>query len=241
MENTENTEKISKYVKGYFKIELLKDDEVLYEYEDKNKVLIWVYKNFSNTVYGFNVPDIDDCRIHAVALGTDGVELNGSLKEIQYDRKRMYSEDRFWTGDFFLGEKSYVYQATFGRPSSEGTHYAFKYNEGTTFPHHAGSPKNYRGQAYNDIEEKEAGLSIERYFANNTIYQTIYLGKLAGNGHPMWDNPPKFSEAALYMTSGATESGDYLGTLFSMKTFPEMPKTDGCVIKIQWNLDFNID
>jgi hypothetical protein len=57
----------------------------------------------------------------------------------------------------------------------------------------------------------------------------------------MWDVGPKFSEAALYMTEGATELGDSLGTLFSMKTFPDMPKTEGCVIKIQWDLDFNLD
>jgi hypothetical protein len=73
------------------------------------------------------------------------------------------------------------------------------------------------------------------------LKQSIYLGKLAGNGHPMWENAPEFSEAALYLTTGATKSGDSLGTLFSMKTFPKMKKTSACVIKIQWDLDFQID
>jgi len=153
----------------------------------------------------------------------------------------MFSENNFWSWNYYPPEKAYVYQVTFNKPSTKDLTYAYKLNEGATFPHDAGVPKQYRGPAYNDEKELEASVSIKRSFQNGIITNEIYIGKLAANGHPMWDTPPKFSEAAFYMTIGTDEvTGNPLGTLFSMKTFPEMPKSEQCVIKIQWDLDFNL-
>jgi hypothetical protein len=85
---------------------------------------------------------------------------------------------------------------------------------------------------------------MKRSFENGVLKQHIYVGKLAGNGHPMWEDYggfPEFNEAALYMPENTAESGDPLGTLFSMKTFPNMKKSPECVIIIDWDLDFRLN
>ena len=97
---------------------------------------------------------------------------------------------------------------------------------------------NYIDELIKD-KERAKKQSVGKILAGN-VTQEFYLGKLAGNGHPAWDSPVKFNEAALYMTTGATESGDSLGTMFSMKVFPGMIKTDKCVIKITWELQFGL-
>jgi hypothetical protein len=233
-------ERIPKTVKGYFKIELIEDDKVIYEYEEQNKVVMWVYQMFGDEVFGFNPPDPDDFRIHSFALGTNGID-GDNLKEVANNQTRMFSEDKFWDGQHFPPEESYVYQVTFAKPTGTNLQYAYKIDEGATWPHYDGSPIEYRGPAYNNEEEIESSVTIKRSWENNILHQEIYVGKLVGNGHPMWDNPPPYSEAALYMTPGATKDGDQLGLLFSMKTFPAMKKSDACVIKITWDLDFNLN
>lgn len=238
----DNTELVPKLVQGYFKIESINsDNEVIYEYEDKNKIIIWVHRYFANAVFGYNPPNIEDFMIHAIALGTDGEdETANKLRPIEDDQQRLYSEDNFWSQKYTPPENSYVYQATFLRPSSELYQDADKINEGPTWPHDYGNPRIYRGDPKNSEDELESGLRVQRGFSNGILTQEFYLGKLAGNGIPAWDNAVKYSEAALYMTSGATERGDSLGTMFSMKVFPGLPKSDQCIIKITWNLDFNI-
>lgn len=232
---------VPKMVEGNFRIEVIEDEKIIYEYEDKNKILIWVHEYFANAVYGMTPPDIDNFRIHAFALGTNGeYPLNGGTKPIENDRKRLYSEDNFWNMIHYPPEESYVYQVTFDKPEVPSEHLVTKISEGTTWPHLYGNPIEYMGTPKNYEDEIEAGVTIERSFDNGILTNEIYLGKLAGNGHPMWENPVKFSEAAFYMTDGATENGDKLGTMFSMKTFPGMPKTEHCVIKIQWTFNFNI-
>jgi hypothetical protein len=234
-------EKIPKLIEGHFKIEVIEDNKIIQSYEDKNKVVIWVHRYFADAVYGLTPPDIDKFRIHAVALGTDGEdEVNAKLRDIEDDQINLYSEYNFWNAKYYPPENSYVYQATFGVPNTDTYDYITKIDEGPTWPHLHGVPKDYRGEPKNAEDELEAGMSIQRGFSNGILTQEIYLGKLAGNGHPMWDDPVKYSEAALYMTDGATIDGNSLGTLFSMKTFPGMAKSDQCVIKITWILDFNI-
>ncbi len=244
--NTEIKEKIPKMVNGYFKIELIDADtnEIIDSYEENNKVLIWVYQYFSESVFGYAPPNIDDFRIHSIALGTDGEVVTSTdvtPKDIPIDQHYLFSEENFWNGNHTPPENSYVYQVTFSKPSSYDFKYADKMNEGATWPHISNNPKNYRGDPWNYEDEIEAGISVRRGFQNGILSQEIYLGKLAGNGHPMWENAVRYSEAALYMTDGATEDGRTLGTIFSMKTFPGMVKTDACVLKITWNLSFEIN
>ena len=238
------SERIPKMVKGYFKIESIDENgNVIESYEDHNKIVVWVYHSFADAVYGYTPPDVDDCRIQAVALGTDGVDEYNNLRSIDNEQKKLYSETNFWDTPDYNGEEwnAYVYQATFTKPSTNDPHYAYKTNEGTTYPAWSlGNPKDYRGVAYNSEDSLEGCLSIRRSYQNKIIHQEIYLGKLAGNGHPMWEQSPEFSEAALYMPEGTT-TGDSLGTMFSMKTFPKMKKSEYCVIKITWDLDFNFN
>jgi len=246
MNTSKIKEKIPKMVNGYFKIELMdaNTNEIIDSYEENNKVLIWVYQYFGESVFGYIPPDIDKYRIHALALGTDGEVVTSTditPKDIPINKSRLYSEDNFWESKLDPPENSYVYQVTFSKPSSYDFEYVNKLNEGPTWPHISNNPKTYRGEPWNYEDEIEAGISVRRGFQNGILSQEIYLGKLAGNGHPMWENTVRYSEAALYMTDGATEDGEFLGTIFSMKTFPGMPKTDSCVIKITWNLDFNLN
>jgi len=238
------SEKVKKLVKGYFKIESINPEtnEIIDSFEDENKVVVWVHDYFANAVFGLNPPSIDYFRIHAFALGTDGVDdLHDKVKPIENDQTKLYSEANFWDGKYYPPEKSYVYQVTFDKPITDTFGYVNKKNEGATWPHLYGEPKSYRGEPMNTDDEIEAGLSVQRGFSNGVLTQEFYLGKLAGNGHPMWDDPVKFNEAALYMTFGSTEYGDSLGTMFSMKTFPGLAKSDQCVIKISWNLSFLMD
>jgi len=243
MKENNLTEKIPKLVNGHFKIEIINPDtnEIIKEYEDNNKVVIWVHKYFGDAVFGLTPPDIDKFRIHSFCIGTDGEDkIYNKIRPIEDEQTSLYSEDNFWNGKFNPPENSYVYQITFDKPQSETFEYTTKLNEGATWPHTYGLPKAYRDTPRNSDDELEAGLSVERGFSNGVLSQVFYLGKLAGNGHPMWDDTVEFSEAALYMTDGSTLDGSSLGTLFSMKTFPGMPKTDQCVIRIQWDLDFNL-
>ena len=237
------TEKIPKLVQGHFKIELIdeKTGEILKKHEDNNKILIWVYRYFAESVFGLNPPDIDDFRIQAFSLGTSGeYPLGGGTKPIDINQEQLFSEYNFWNDDLIPPEESYVYQVTFDKPSSENFEYVQKLNEGATWPHQNGIPLNYRGTPLNYEDELEAGVSIKRGFSNGILSQEIYIGKLAGNGHPAWGSTVTYSEAALYMPLGKTDKGDSLGTIFSMKTFPGMPKSESCVIRIQWDLDFNL-
>jgi hypothetical protein len=239
------TERVKKVVQGHFKIQVVNPDtgEVLDSYEDYNKVVVWVYRYFGEAVYGFEPPDIDKFRIHSFAIGTNGVDEYGRLKEISDNQKQMYSEMKFWEGDVPSEEQrqAYVYQISFEKPSDNDEHYAFKTDEGATYPAYSNRPKDYRGHPYNDIHEIEGCISMKRSFQNGVLKQHIYVGKLAANGHPMWEKFPEFNEAALFMPEGTAESGNPLGTLFSMKTFPSMMKSPECVIIIDWDLDFRLN
>jgi len=238
--NITNNEKIPQMVNGYFKIEVKdKHGKILNSYEDKNKIMVWIHEMFSDAVYGYNPPNIEDFIITTIALGTDGIDSNGIPKDLPNNMQRMYSEDNFWNYNVYAPEKAYVYQATWDTPQTDIYGSVEKLNEGATVPHMGGVPLYYRGNPVND-EESYAGLKVYRGFSNGILQQKFILEVFSGNGHPMWAQGPGYSEAALYTKKGATESGEYLGTMFSMKTFPEMIKTEDCVISIQWDLDFNI-
>ena len=219
---------------GDFKIELIEDDKVIQKYEEKNQIMNPIFNWTSRTVYGGGLwkPKIEDFMIHCVVLGTDGVDEFNNPKKINPWRDNLFSEENFWENSYDQ-KKSFLYQATFKQPDTLDEHYAEKLNEGPNIP----DITQYRGRAFNDPKYKEAGLFIKRSYDHQTIRQEIYLGKFAGNGPASW-NGVDYSEAALYLTRGATELGDKLGTIFSMKTFPKMKKTDSCIIKITWDILF---
>jgi hypothetical protein len=133
-----------------------------------------------------------------------------------------------------------VYQVNFRPPTTDNFVVADKISEGATFPTHNGYPVDYIGDPYNNPDYKEAGITITRGYNNQYLRQEIYIGKYAGNGEPDWENRPKFSEAAFYVNYGRTPDGRRLGHPISFKTFPEMTKTEDCVIRINWDLNFHL-
>lgn len=228
-------------LEGRFSIQLIDAEtgKVIQEHKENNKIMYPLYNWVSNLNYkptSWLKPE--DFIIHCVALGTDGIDEFNNPKKIAVQRPQLFSEENFWNGNYLAHETAYVYQATFEAPTENTLHYAVKTDEGATYPHVSGIPSNYRGIPYNDPAQKEAGLSIKRSFENNTITHEIYLGKFAGNGLPNWGYVD-YSEAAIYMTRAATSTGDKLGAILAMKTFPKMRKTDTCIIKIKWDLVYN--
>jgi hypothetical protein len=232
-------ERVPKMVQGYFKItQKDRKGNILYEYEDKNKIMVWTHKMFGELIYGYEPPPPEDFFIHCVALGTDGIEESGAPKEITADRTRLFSEEKFWNLDLYPENKAYVYQATWGKPTTNDYGYITKLNEGANFPHDEGRPIYYRDEPFND-PYTYVGLKVQRGYADGILTQDFVLEIFSGNAHPIWDVGPRFSEAALYSAAGAREDGKSLGTMFSMKTFPEMIKSEDCIIEINWTLDFN--
>jgi hypothetical protein len=190
MENI--NERVKQTVKGHFKIQVVNPDtnEVIDSYEDYNKVVVWVYKYFGEAVYGNIPPEIDKFRIHSFAIGTDGIDQNGRLKDISDNQKQMFSEIKFWKGAVPIEEErhAYVYQISFDKPDTYTDNYAYKTDEGATYPAYSNVPKDYRGHPYNELDELEGCVSMKRSFENGVLKQHIYVGKLAGNGHPMWED-----------------------------------------------------
>ena len=235
MEITENVEGL---LKGYFKIEKINPDtkEVLEVFEEENQIQAPIHFMTSRMCWKGSI-DPNDFIISGFAIGTDGLNTDGSPKTFNKFRKHLFSENNFWNGsaDF---DNSYVYQVHFEEPPSNDYHTVTKISEGATFPHENGVPTGYQGTPYNDPLNKEAGVTITRSYENYLLNQEIYVGKYAANGIE-GENPPKFSEASFFMNRGRTIDGTDLGAPISMKTFPGMTKTDECVIRITWNLDFS--
>ncbi len=191
----------------------------------------------------YNPPlSIEDMELVCFAIGTDGIDSDGAPKEYDSTRVRLFSEDNFWNDGAQYNDsdmKRYVYQVTFEQTDNENVAEDLNTtNEGATFPVDAsGNPMRYRE---NIIGVDATKLTVNSTFSNNIIEFNFHLGQFAGNGCERWSLAPKFSEAALYMRRSATSLGDHLGTIFSMRTFPELPKTDACSIKIKWVIDFNV-
>ena len=236
-------------VEGRFKIELFDhtQNKVIQSFEETNMIMNPVAELYSHmashTEDVYSPPlQITDFNIIAFALGTDGLNADETPKDIDPTWTQLNSERRFWTegpshndGDM----KKYVYQVTFEQDSHDGTeHDCLVQNEGGTFPVDASGQPLYYREVISGVDSVK--MLASSTYSNNIITFKFHLGQFAGNGCPDWTLAPTFSEAALYMRRGATTSGDSLGTIFSMKTFPKMPKTDSCSIKVEWILDFNV-
>jgi hypothetical protein len=237
----------TKYVEGYFKIQAFDTEgKEIYHFEKKNKVMDSVANFFSRIVAkkeDFYSPPLvaQDLEMITFALGTDGVDSAGNPKEFLSSRNRLHAEDNFWNDGVSYNDgdmKKYVYQVTFEQPPQEDQEVDLvTQNEGATFPVDQNLlPLRYRDVIIGVDSTKLTG-TVE--YHNNVIKFKFTLGQFAGNGCPTWNLAPTFSEAALYMRRGNTTLGDHLGSLFSMRTFPALPKTDACSIKIEWVIDFN--
>ncbi len=229
-------DQISKPLCGYFAIDMFDEDgKNIHHYEDPNQIMNQVGVVFSNYVLGDN-PNLllDSAQLGAIVVGSNGVTGDGSPKYINRKRPRLFSETNYWKSGKKTPQDSYLYQSTFDLKTidpatnvvtllKEGSNYDSKGVE--TAAEYMGTPTP---------TNKELGSTL---FARVTPGKVVFIyeiKKLSGIGSH------KFSEAALYMRLGAKPDGNPLGTIFSMKTFPEVEKTNACLLQLTWTIDFNL-
>jgi len=254
-------------LKGYFRIETYdKHDKLINVYEDNNRIMVRVPYNFACVTYGMGCAgfgdwpsgglNIEDLAISCIAIGTDGVDDEGELKEVSCDRDMLYSEENLWqaqaTGsisELDIDMDKYVYQTSFDTNinpiNNDDMVKATKSSEGPSFPWDFSTnyPKFYRMSGPgNGLEFEDTSMTVLSKIDSLELKYEFTLGQFAGNG--VWMKAPTFNEAALYMryipTSVVNQypSADILGAMFSMKTFPNQYKTEACYFRIKWNIIF---
>ena len=63
-----------KPIKGYFKVEKINQyGEIIYEYEDKNTVMIRIPELLAGQVSGLYKKEVPNYTINTIALGTNGI------------------------------------------------------------------------------------------------------------------------------------------------------------------------
>lgn len=254
-------------IRGHFKVDKIVDGEVVDTYEDKNTVMARIPELYAGMVSGNYTQDLDLYSIGAIAIGTGGTridELGNEVPKIVRDtRSMLFSEHDFWNTPTqiaqdqpaVLDKNKLVYQTTFGvvprGDTGQNTAFATPIeikNEGTTYPHGPcvekptnpeWTPCDYRGPARAAASGEAAdGVTGEISLQANVIYYSVTIGQFTANNDD--DSAIGYSEAGLYLKLGRdTEAeGNPLGTLFSMKTFPQQWKNSTCSLKIEWRLYF---
>jgi len=113
---------------------------------------------------------------------------------------------------------------------------------------------NGPGKNLSNSHHSESGVDVMSIVKDGVISLSIEMLEKTGNGLD-------FSEAALYVrhkqdpgfiaTGTTLDTSAYpgdpkmggipsLGTIFSMKTFKPVKKTNACVLEMEWKLDFNL-
>ncbi len=244
-------------IRGYFKVETVDENEnVLDTYEDNNTVMALIPQLIAGQMSGLFQQDIIDNKYHigAFALGTDGVQsaANGheELRKVPDDRIQLFSEEQFWEPGIATShrDKRRVYQMTWNTNAIGDQHKNVSnwselslQNHGSTFPHQNYVPVNYREKP--PINDKQEGMYGYVSLYANVISYKFTLGQFAGN-EP--NALVKYNEAGLYLRLGKNDvaaaidprTGNPLGTLFAMKTFPTQYKTNNCAIRVTWKLYF---
>ena len=254
--------------RGEFTIETYDvNDNLIDTYNDNNRILARVPFNFSCMSYGTGCngfgdewPDdinLDDFKIGTLAIGTDGIDVNGDIKVIECNRNMLYSEQNLWIAQSTSTITSqiddmnkYVYQTTFdtqanGTTDPEKMIGAVKTSEGPSFPWDIPNnlPAYYRSipDGANGLLLEDTSMTVSSNHQELILKYEFTLGQFAGNG--IWEYAPAFSEAALYMRYEPKDQtsnidGKPLGSMFSMKTFPKQYKTEACYFRIKWNIIF---
>ncbi len=269
MNDNENIIEKMKPTRGEFTIETYDiNDNLIDTYQDNNRIMARTPFNFACMTYGagcsgFNNewPDnitLDDFRVGAVAIGTDGIDEDDIPKEIECNRNMLFSEQNLWlaqAADAVTGQDTdlnkFVYQTSFNTQTNNSTDIekmmpVVKTTEGPSFPwdYDNNLPAYYRmiPDNINGLQFPDTSMEIVSNHQELTLKYEFTLGQFAGNG--VWQLAPAFSEAALYMkyipkdAAGSGIDGKPLGAMFSMKTFPKHFKTESCYFRIKWNLIF---
>ena len=251
-------------IKGYFKIEHIKPNgEIESTYEDFNTVMVRIPTLMASMISGSKRAFLPYFHIHAFAIGTDGTFQNDFgddiPKTVSKERTQMFSEENFWRSqvpdspEFKKNEElKRVYQRTFEAPPVADTggnpatmRELFGGNQGSTLPHTDFHPTEYRGPLnWSGGVYDGSYLRVEQSNLNTEIIYVMEVGQKVANKPN--NALVKYNEAALYLKLGANESsqsfdpdtGNPLGELFSMKTFPLQRKSTDCAIRITWKLYF---
>ncbi len=240
-------------IRGEFQIESIdKNGNVVEKYSDKNTIMARVPQLFAGQTSGLWKKDIAEYLIVTIALGTYGTEVTQledyAPKYVRNTRTNLFSENAFWNSSnplapVILDNQKYVYQYTFnvvpfgdqGNNTASGapTNYV---NQGMNFPHTNWIPDGFREWATpSDDMDKTAGTVAVK---GNLVTYNLMIGQNTANDPVNIGEPVNYNEAGLYMQLNSTPEGNPLGTLFSMKTFPNIRKDDTCSIKIRWRLYF---
>lgn len=251
-------------ITGYFKVEQIdKSGEVLSTYEDFNTIMVRVPSLIASGISGVKKEFLDEFHISAFAIGTDGVTTNALGDEIpktvSKERTQLFSEENFWRSqnpdsiEFSKDEEiKRVYQRTFeslpiedvgGNPATMRE--LAGGNQGSTLPHDGNyHPIGYREPIIWTTPYDGSYVKVEMSKLNTQIIYVIEIGQNVANKPN--NALTYYNEAALYLKLGANNqnatedpnTGNPLGTLFSMKTFPSQKKSSDCAIRITWKLNF---
>lgn len=254
-------------VKGYFKIEELSPEgEVQSTYEDFNTVMVKIPTLMASMIAGTKQAFLPFFHISAFAVGTDGTFKddfgNDVPKTVSKERTQLFAEENFWRSqvtdsiEYAKNEElKRVYQRTFEATPIEDTggnpatmRQLYGGNQGSTLPHDGDfHPVAYRSSIdWNGSADPYDGtyVKVEQSKLNTEIIFVIEIGQ--GVANKPNNALVKYNEAALYLKLGANtqnpavdpNSGNPLGELFSMKTFPLQRKSSDCGIRITWKLYF---
>ncbi len=240
-------------IKGEFQIESIdKDGNIIDSYKDQNTIMTRVPQLFAGQTSGLWKKDIAEYLIVTIAIGTNGTEVTQlgdyTPKYVRNTRTNLFSENAFWNSTNPLAptlqdNQKYTYQFTFsvvpwgdqGKSTASGA--AVDYvNQGMNYPHTAWIPDKFRESATppDDIDKTVGTIAVK----GNLVTYNLMIGQNVANDPIITGEPVNYNEAALYMQLDSTPNGNPLGTLFSMKTFPNIRKDDTCSIKIRWRLFF---
>lgn len=253
-------------IKGYFKIEQIdKSGDVKSTYEDFNTIMVRIPTLMASTIAGTKKAFLPYFHISAFAIGTDGTFKdafgNDVPKTISKERTQLFSEENFWKSQnpdsVEAGkdeELKRVFQRTFESTPIEDTggnpttlRELVGGNQGSTLPHDGDyHPIDYRTPIDWVHADPYDGsyVKVEMSKLNTEIIYVIEIGQHVANKPN--NAIVEYNEAALYLKLGANEqskvadpnTGNPLGELFSMKTFPIQRKSSDCAIRITWKLYF---
>jgi len=207
-----------KTINGYFKYELLdENNKVIQKFEEHNKIMDPVLRMYFEMVTNTASPKptYADFFIGGVMLG-DGAKNQPDGNKAEVTGKETQLEAQ--TG-------GYTYMASWD-----------KYDTGTVnITNEGDSIVGWETPFDPANKSKGIGLIISADTKNQKIKFNFLLERNSGNDK----GSVTFNEAALFTKFQKDLSKKNPGTIFAMKRFPDVMKSTGCLLKMEWILDFS--
>jgi len=246
-----------------------KTNEILKQYEEPNQIMAEVPKMYFELVSGLATPNTvdtvttlkpEDFRLCSIVLGNQGVTkllgptglpvLDGNGDEV-YVPKKINPLDKNINA-MKAGSNGEAYQATWKQLTEESKARPVTAPKvGLTLQTEGLLSGTFNGPALNGSTgaDTETGLDVVTTVKDGVITFGFSLLAKTGNANGGID----FSEAALFVRHNQDKGfqdgtaltpnadGTYnLGTIFSMKTFDPVHKSNACTLELEWKLDFNL-